>query len=256
MALRYAALASGSGGNAAVLRGGDSCLLVDCGLTIKETVRRLAALDLAPENLDALLVTHEHGDHLSGVAPLARRFGLPVYMTHGTAARARDLNIPSLHLYHACDHLRIGDLDLRPFTVPHDAAEPCQLVAGYAGRRLGLVTDLGHISSHVREVLADCDALVLECNHDAQMLRDGPYPPALQRRVGGDWGHLENRQAAALLAGLDTPRLQHLLLAHLSARNNRPQLALQAVHEAIAAEVCERVAVLDQHSPGEWIELA
>lgn len=256
MTLHYAALASGSGGNAAVVRGGDSCLLVDCGLTIKETVRRLAALDLAPEDLDALLVTHEHGDHLSGVAPLARRYGLPVYMTHGTAGRARDRNIPSLNLYHARDQLRFGDLHVQPFTVPHDAAEPCQLIASHGGRRFGLLTDLGHISDHVREVIADCDALVLECNHDAQMLRDGPYPPALQRRVGGDWGHLENRQAAGLLAGLDTPRLQHLLLAHLSARNNRPQLALQAVHEAVAAEVGERVAVLDQHSPSAWFELA
>jgi phosphoribosyl 1,2-cyclic phosphodiesterase len=252
----YAALGSGSSGNAAVIRGGDSCVLLDCGLTIKETVRRLELIGLAASDLSAVVVTHEHGDHLAGVAPLARRFKLPVYMSHGTARRARDLKVPALNLFHAHEQLVIGDLQLQPFTVPHDAAEPCQFVASHGRHQLGVLTDLGHITPHVCEMLRDCDALVLECNHDADMLRDGPYPPALQRRVGGNWGHLENRQAAELLAQLDTPRLQHLLLAHLSEQNNSPELALAAALEAVAAEVESRIGVLTQDAPSGWIELA
>ncbi|MFY0991286.1 MBL fold metallo-hydrolase [Halomonas sp. C05BenzN] len=227
--LRFGSLGSGSKGNATLVSDGETHLLVDCGFGLRETERRLAGFGLHPRQLDAVLVTHEHGDHVRGVGPLARRHGVPVYLTPGTWASGRLGVIPGHHWITPQARFAIKGVAIDPVTVPHDAREPVQFRFHAAGRSLGVLTDLGHPTDHVAEAFAGCDALVLECNHDVRMLAEGPYPPRLKRRVGGDWGHLANAQAAALLARLGLDRLQRIVCSHLSEHNNRPELVLEAL---------------------------
>ncbi|MCL7939751.1 MBL fold metallo-hydrolase [Halomonas sp. ATCH28] len=227
--LSFASLGSGSKGNATLVSDGETHLLVDCGFTLRETERRLAGLGLHPRQLDALLVTHEHGDHVRGVGPLARRHGMPVYLTPGTWLSGRLGELPRCHWITPQARFAVKGLTIDPVTVPHDAREPVQFRITAGERRLGLLTDLGHPSVHVVEAFAGCDGLVLECNHDPRMLAEGPYPASLKRRVGGDWGHLANGQAAWLLQRLGLDRLQHIVCSHLSEHNNRPELALAAL---------------------------
>ncbi len=227
--LRFASLGSGSKGNATLVSDGETCLLVDCGFGLREAERRLAHFDLHPRQLDGLLVTHEHGDHIRGVGPLARRHGIPVWLTPGTWASGRLGELPDRRWIMPQQRFAVKGLAIDPVTVPHDAREPVQFRVNGGGRSLGLLTDLGHPTDHVAEAFAGCDALVLECNHDVRMLAEGPYPPRLKRRVGGDWGHLANAQAAALLPHLGLDRLQRIVCSHLSEHNNRPELALEAL---------------------------
>lgn len=259
MSIRFASLGSGSKGNGTLITCGDTCLLVDCGFTIKETVKRLAQLGVTePGSLAGILVTHEHGDHLSGVAPLARRFNLPVWMSYGTRRVARDVkNLTQLQLFHAGERLRIGDAEVTPFTVPHDAAEPCQFTFQSPGaKRLVLLTDLGKNTPYVQRNLQGCDGILLECNYDTEMMRDGPYPPALQARITGDYGHLGNQQAAEILASMTYDRLQHIVLSHLSEQNNTPEKAQSAILEAVPERVHERVSVSSQQKgTAVWHEI-
>lgn len=227
--LSFASLGSGSKGNATLVSDGETRLLIDCGFTMREAERRLAALGLHPRQLDAILVTHEHGDHIGGVGPLARRHDIPVYLTPGTWRAGRLGRVPRHHWITPQARFAIKGLEIEPVTVPHDAREPVQFCLSGAGRRLGVLTDLGHPSAHVVEAFRGCDALILECNHDRRLLAEGPYPPRLKRRVGGDWGHLANVQAARLLQGLGLDRLQRIICSHLSEHNNRPELALEAL---------------------------
>lgn len=247
-------LGSGSRGNATLVEAGDTRVLIDCGFTLGETEQRLLRLGVEPQSLAAILVTHEHGDHLSGVGRLARKYRIPVWMTHGTYAVWNNCKVP--HCLQFSPHLRfdIGALTIEPYPVPHDAREPCQYVLHAGPRRLGILSDAGHVTPHMRAVLADCDALLLECNHDPQMLAEGPYPPALKARVGGALGHLANQQAAGLLRGCDRARLQHLVLTHLSEKNNTPQHALSAVDAVLGGAV---IAVCAHQDEGlAWREIA
>jgi phosphoribosyl 1,2-cyclic phosphodiesterase len=253
--MRFASLGSGSRGNAAVVEAGDTRLLVDCGFSLSELERRLAGLGLAAEALDAVLVTHEHGDHLRGVAALARRHRLEVWMTPGTCGGGGCGELPGLRLFNCHDGVfRVGGVAVQPFAVPHDAREPCQFVLCHGRSRLGMLTDAGTVTPHILERLDGCDALVLECNHDPDMLARGPYPPSLQRRVGGAFGHLSNPQAAALLADLDHARLRHLLVAHVSEKNNHPDKARGALLEAVPG-IEPRLQLADQDRPGPWMDL-
>lgn len=235
--MRYASLGSGSKGNGTLVAAADQLLLIDCGFTIRETCRRLERLQCSIEQVTAILVTHEHGDHIKGVAPLARKFNVPVYMTPGTY-HSRDLGkLPELRLIEGYQPLQFGDLRVTPVAVPHDAREPAQFVFEYEQWRLGILTDLGSITPHVEAYYADCDALVLEANHDPAMLACGPYPPSLKQRVGGLWGHLSNQQAAAFLQRVDRQRLRQLVVAHISQQNNsveQARLTLAASIEGIA----------------------
>ena len=249
--MEYACIGSGSSGNAAVIRHGNDAFLLDCGLTIKETVKRLAHIGLQPSDLSAIVVTHEHGDHLNGVAPFARRYDVPVWMTRGTWRRARDVRIPQLHFYCAEQPIIIDSFELHPFSVPHDSAEACQFVIQAGDQRLAILTDLGTITPHVIESTRPATAMVLECNHDEEMLRRGPYPPALQARVGGSLGHLSNRQAAGLLRKIDSDQLEFVLLAHLSDKNNTPDKAVEAV-AGVLSDGSSRVSVLSQSKCSEW----
>lgn len=255
--MRFACLGSGSEGNALLIESGSTRLLLDCGFGLRETHQRLARLGLSPEDLTAILVTHEHSDHASGVARLAAKFGLPVWLSHGTQAHLSQLGqLPEdFHLFDPQHPFAVGDLWVQPFPVPHDAREPTQFVFGNGARRLGVLTDTGCATPHIQAMLTGCDALVLECNHDAAMLASGPYPPALKRRVAGNFGHLDNEAAAALLASLDTRRLRHIVAAHLSRTNNRPELARDALARALGCEQ-EWIAVAHQETGLDWRQVA
>ena len=253
--MRFAALGSGSRGNAWLVAHAGTTLLVDCGFSLADVTRRLARLGLTPEQLDGVLLTHEHADHASGIGPLARRHRIPVWMTHGTRQALRDDAIPDLRLSDTETRFAVADLEVTPFAVPHDAREPSQFVLGDGARRLGLVTDLGSLTAHVERSLAGCDALVLEANHDREMLARGSYPPALKRRIAGRHGHLCNEDAATLLGRLDTARLQHLVAAHLSEANNDPQRVRALFADVLGCAPAE-IPVADQAAGLGWRDIA
>lgn len=249
--MRFASLGSGSRGNATLIESGATSLLVDCGFSCSEVEKRLARLERSPARLDAILVTHEHSDHIGGVERLARRHGLTVWMTAGTAAASRFRDRAALQCFSSHESFAIGDLQVQPFPVPHDAREPCQFVFDDGRRRVGLLTDSGSVTGHMVQSLARLDALILECNHDPDMLARGPYPPRLKSRVGGRFGHLSNGQAADLLARIDTTRLQYLIAAHLSENNNHPELVRNALSNGLNCKEKE-IDIANQASGFAW----
>jgi len=256
--LRFKSLGSGSAGNATLVQAGDGAhrvhLLVDCGLGQREADRRLGAAGLLAGDLDALFITHEHGDHIGCARQLALRERIPVWMSAGTWAALGQPDFDGL-LRIATDDVPIdlGPLQLRPFTVPHDAREPLQLVCTDGDARLGLVTDLGHVSSHVLQQLEGCRTLLLECNHDEALLAASSYPPFLKRRVGGAWGHLANSAAAELARALHAQApLRQVLAAHLSEQNNRPELAQAALAAALGCSEGD-IAVADAAAGSDWL---
>ncbi|WP_319244734.1 MBL fold metallo-hydrolase [uncultured Propionivibrio sp.] len=255
--MRFASLGSGSRGNALVVDSGRTRVLVDCGFSGRSMLERLGRLGLEAASIDALLVTHEHSDHVSGVVRFASRFGIPVVLTHGTFAALGELPAaaPVFRLVDSHAAFALGDLEILPYPVPHDAREPVQFVFSDGAARLGVLTDCGRITPHVVEVLGRCDALVLECNHDPELLSASSYPPMLKRRIAGNFGHLDNAQAAGLLAQVDQRRLQHVIAAHLSEENNRPELACQALAEALGC-AADWVAVASQEEGFGWRQLA
>ncbi|MEE4661591.1 MAG: MBL fold metallo-hydrolase [Halieaceae bacterium] len=251
--MRFASLGSGSRGNGTLVQAGGTLVLVDCGFSVKAVEQRMDELSVTPEQLDALLVTHEHSDHCAGVAALSRKYDIPVYLTRGTEASGRMKGCAQQVFFHSEAGFRVGDIDVLPIAVPHDAREPCQFVLQSQGLRLGILTDLGSITAAVVGHYRDCHGLLLEFNHDEEMLASGPYPPPLKRRVGGDWGHLNNRQAAALLAELQHEALRHLVIAHISEKNNqreRVEDALFPVYDAV-----ERVVWAAQDAGFGWLAL-
>lgn len=250
--IRFASLGSGSAGNALLVESGATCLMIDCGFGLRETVSRLQMRGLQPAGLAGILVTHEHGDHLGGVFRLARKYALPVWMTHGTWSASRESDVGlDLRIIDSHRSLTVGELEVQPFPVPHDAREPVQYLFADSRHRLGVLTDIGEITPHVRAMLTGCDALVLECNHDARMLAESTYPASLKRRIAGRYGHLENAVAAALLGQIDCSRLQHLVAAHLSERNNLPTLAVAALARVLGCEA-EWVGVATPKSGFDW----
>ncbi len=254
--MRFASLGSGSGGNALVVEAGASRVMVDCGFSVEETARRLARIGLAGGDLAGIVVTHEHGDHADGAIPFARRHGLRVWMTHGTLRATADGGGPDPVVTVIDSHasFAVGALEVAPFPVPHDAREPVQLVLGDGARRLGVLTDIGTSTRHVEAMLSGCDALVLECNHDERMLADGPYPGWLKARVGGPFGHLANAAAAQLLAALDRSRLRHVIAAHLSDKNNRPDLARAALAGVLGC-AADWIGIAEQANGFDWREV-
>lgn len=219
--MRFACLGSGSKGNATLVEEADTCLLIDCGFSAAELEKRLHHIGCEAKQLDAILITHEHTDHVRGAKALARRFGLDLWSSMGTAIAANLLDYPRLNVFDVHQGFCIGSLMIKPVIVPHDAKEACQFVfSNQQQQRLGLLTDLGSLTPYIMEQYRDCDALVLEANHDTDMLKLGPYPPSLKRRVAGAYGHLSNQQAGILLKQLNSKHLQHLVLAHISEQNN------------------------------------
>ena len=250
--MRFASWGSGSAGNAWVVEADSTRVLIDCGFGPRELVRRLHRLGIEPDSIAAIAVTHEHSDHVGGAPACARRFGWPVFLTRGTAASLNGQTTGfAATMIESQTLLSVGSLEIRPYTVPHDAREPVQFVVSDGQRKLGLLTDAGHATPHMIDALGGCDALVLECNHDANLLRAGRYPHFLKQRISSPWGHLENSAAAGLLAALDRSRLRQVVAAHLSEQNNRPDLAQAALATVLGCSP-DWIAVADQETGLDW----
>jgi phosphoribosyl 1,2-cyclic phosphodiesterase len=242
--LRFCSLGSGSSGNATLVeaRSGTtvSRVLVDCGFSLRELTARLARAGLTPDQLDAAFITHEHGDHVGCALILARRHGVDLWMSRGTWQAIGEPDLPGrIHFARDGEVIAVGDLLLSPYAVPHDAAEPLQVCFSDGASRLGVLTDAGSITPHLLAQLAGCQALLLECNHDTAMLAASRYPHSLKRRIAGRYGHLSNDSAAQILAACLHAGLRHVVAAHLSRENNRPELALAALATACGASTSE-----------------
>ena len=235
--LALCTLASGSRGNAIYLAAGRCALLIDAGLSGREIERRLQRQNLDPHDLNAILVTHEHADHIRGVGILARRYGLPVYMTAPTHQAAQDVigHLPACHYFQPGAAFSLADFHVHPFALSHDAADPVGFTFSRNGSRIGLATDLGVVTGLVEERLKGCDLLLVEANHDTAMLTDGPYPWHLKQRIRSRNGHLSNAETGALLRKLTHPNLRQIVLGHLSDANNSPQTARRTVGDALAS---------------------
>ena len=314
--VRFTVLASGSKGNSTVVSGGRTRILVDCGLSCRELFRRMRLAGEEPETLDAIVITHEHSDHVNGVAVTARKLGIPVYFTEGThrawmrwltprrqmtyaqwmeqcrkqtaerqaeaasvqeegepdepepavetgveagapaeasASTAKDPTwLPAVEYFEAGVPFEIGDIAVSPFTIPHDAADPVGFVFRTEGVRLALATDLGYISPNVKAQLKGADLLLLESNHDLEMLRDGPYPWAVKQRVLSRVGHLSNEAAAGYLEDGYDGQAAYVILAHLSESNNLPELARVTAERALslrASLLANRLLLAEQNEP-------
>lgn len=256
--IRFASLGSGSKGNATLIESGtgasDTRLLLDCGYSVVETERRLSRLERSAGDITAIMVTHEHADHISGVARLSRKYDIPVWLTVGTWNACRDIVFSDTHFINSHAAFSIGDIQLNPFPVPHDAREPCQFVFSDGACELGIVTDLGCYTPHIIKRLSRLKALLLECNYDHAMLLKGEYPVALKQRVASPRGHLDNRQSSELLKKIDTTQLNHLIGMHVSEKNNQPEFALDALCDGVG---CERsdVSLACQVAGFGWREI-
>lgn len=257
--LRFRSLGSGSTGNGTLIEASDGShttrLLVDCGFNLRKLDQRLARIDLKPEDLDAVFITHEHGDHIGCAHALSVRNGIDVWMSEGTwlATGAPDYQ-GRLRLARDGDAIALGTLELRPFTVPHDAREPLQLRCSDGDRQLGVLTDLGHASAHVMAYLQGLHALLLECNHDPEMLAASRYPPFLKHRVSGRYGHLSNAAAGEIARAVHHTGLRHVLAAHLSLQNNTPELARAALAEGLGAQASDMLTA-DAAEGSGWLQV-
>jgi phosphoribosyl 1,2-cyclic phosphodiesterase len=258
--MRFCSLGSGSEGNALVVEvvglNVSTRLMMDCGFGLAETEARLLRAGLVPDDLDGIVVTHEHSDHIGGVARFARKHAIPVWLTHGTAKVLRENSLPSALVHYVDPHesFAVGEVEVTPYYVPHDACEPVQYVFSDGAARLGVLTDTGALTSHIEATLSGCDGLVLECNHDLGMLMSGNYPASLKRRVAGKFGHLDNTTAAELLRRIDCAKLKHVVAAHLSKSNNLPALASAALAMALGCEA-DWIGIAGQEAGFAWRSL-
>jgi len=254
--LRFCSLGSGSTGNATLVEGSSGTtttrLLIDCGFSLKELENRLALRELALADIDALFITHEHADHVGCALALARRQPLRLCMSRGTWQAIASPDAAGIEFVRDGERVAVGDLELVPYTVPHDAREPLQLVCGDGAVRLGVLTDTGAPTPYLLRRLEGCEALVLECNHDPDLLAASSYPPALKARIAGAYGHLGNDAATRILAWLAHGGLRHVVAAHLSEMNNTKALAQAALGQALGASAAE-VVVADPVSGFGWL---
>lgn len=252
--MRFASLGSGSRGNATLIQQAKTTVLVDCGFSARETEKRLQLAGLTADDLSAILITHEHADHINGVRVLARRHQIPVYSTAGTATALHTDLRSLIHEFSSHETFAIRDLQIKPFPVPHDAREPSQFVFSDGTERLGLLTDAGFITPIMESALDGCDALMLEANHDEQMLQAGDYPESLKLRVGGRFGHLSNHQSAGLLNTINTAKLQHIVAMHISEKNNAPEKVTPLFAEALGCAE-NWIGVASQETGFDWREI-
>jgi phosphoribosyl 1,2-cyclic phosphodiesterase len=256
--MRFASLGSGSEGNGLIVHAGNTRLLLDCGFGLADTTRRLGRLDLTPEQLNGIVVTHEHDDHVGGVARFARKHDIAVYLTHGTLTATGVSRFEGVEVNIIDSHavLPVGDIQLHPFPVPHDAREPAQFVFSDGDKSLGVLTDTGVSTSHIESMLSGVDALVLECNHDLELLMNSAYPYSLKQRIAGRLGHLDNGTASSLLGALPKAknRMQHVIAAHLSKQNNTPALAQRALAVALNCDDAW-IGVATQEDGFDWREI-
>ena len=257
--LRFRSLGSGSTGNATLVEatsgGRTTRLMVDCGFGARQLDARLASAGLKVTDLDAIFITHEHGDHIGCVHTVSVRHRIPVWMSEGTwlATGARDFD-GQLQFARDGAHIDINDLRIEPFTVPHDAREPLQLTCSDGTRRLGILTDLGHATPYVMERLDNLQALLLESNHDSDLLMNSAYPAFLKQRVGGQYGHLSNAAAAAIASAVHHDGLRHVVAAHLSEQNNRPELVQLSLAAALGCSAGEVLTATAAHG-SPWLDI-
>lgn len=257
--MRFCVLGSGSKGNATYVEASGKALLIDNGFSGVEIERRLASIGARAEMLRGILLTHEHGDHIRGAAILARKYKIGLYANQGTIDRAAKIlgQVPALHEFSTGSSFQLADFLVHPFSVSHDTADPVGFVIQNGVCSLGYCTDTGMVSRLIHHRLAGCNGLVLECNHDPDMLKNGPYPIALQQRVGSRQGHLANEEAAGFIVDLLHEGLQHVVLAHISETNNDPELAYETVLSALSGHpVVPEVSLAWQHKAGEFVRLA
>lgn len=253
--MRFAILGSGSAGNATLVQHNDSVVLIDCGLSARQVEKRSAAIGFDIAAIDALLITHEHDDHVAGAATLAKRAGASVFASAGTQIAARDRlsGISQIETLSPGQALSIGELSIAPIIVPHDAREPCQFVLEGGGRKLGVLTDVGQVTPHLEHHYSALDGLILEFNHDPDLLATSAYPASLKQRIGGDYGHLSNRQAEGLLRSLDLSALQFFVAAHLSEKTNSPERVADCLARVLPSHVGSHIA--EQSAASPWWEL-
>ena len=251
--MRFTSLGSGSRGNVTVISHRQTTLLVDCGFSARETEKRLLRAGIEAETLSAILVTHEHADHIKGVRVLARKYKLPIYTTAGTTNYLATDVTDFVVQINSHDVFTIDDIEVQAFPVPHDAREPCQFVFSDGEHHLALLTDVGMSTPLIEQLLSGCDALLLEANHDVDMLNNSNYPEHLKNRVGGRLGHLNNLQSSSLLEKIDSSRLQHIVAMHLSENNNSPKLVAALFAQALN---CEQswIGIAKQQVGFDWRE--
>jgi len=251
--MRIASLGSGSKGNATLIQHRQTTLLVDNGFSMRRFHERLQRFDIDPGVIDAVLLTHEHGDHSGGVERLCGSYGIPLWTAVGTARAVLSPGFEYNRLV-AGQKVVIGDIDVLPVTVPHDANEPLQFIFQQtdSGKRLGILTDTGHITRHIEDAFSRLDALLLEFNYDAEMLANGPYPDYLKQRVGGNHGHLSNEQSLELLRRIDTSCLNHLIAAHISEKNNTADIVDRLIRQL---EDVPAPILASQDSGFDWISI-
>jgi phosphoribosyl 1,2-cyclic phosphodiesterase len=253
--MRICLLASGSKGNSILVESGQTRLLIDAGLSARELRKRLDSIGVDAESLTALLITHEHGDHVRGLGPLVRQLDLPVYLQSELAGKLPDVGKPAcVREFVDGEEFAINDLTIRPFAITHDCLAPVGFSLTGEHGKVGVATDLGVVTRLVTQCLRDCRALVLETNHDEELLRDGPYPWKLKQRVRSNHGHLSNTAGGSLLEDVLWSGLESVFLSHLSETNNRPELAVEAVSAVLGKQnICAPQVLLGkQNLPVLW----
>lgn len=257
MSMKFSVLGSGSKGNSVYIEAGKTSILIDAGFSGKEIRRRLQCIDRSIEDIDAICVTHEHNDHISGVGVISRQCKIPVHTNHGTFS-AGEKRMGRLHEFQEFvtgDEIVIGDLWVRSFRISHDTADPVGFVVGDSDRAIGYCTDTGKVSHLMAQRLKGCNSLILEFNHNLELLKNGPYPLPLQQRVRSSTGHLSNDDAADFLNLLINKDLEQVLLAHLSEINNRPELAFQAITERVVTPGETQFMVAAQGEPSPLLDV-
>lgn len=269
--MRVASVGSGSKGNALLVEYENTTLLIDCGFSFSKLKLGVERLNKRIEDIDAVFVTHEHGDHIRGLQSFAKKSAVPIYMSYGTAEASNNTDLPYLKILSDSETVELGSLSVLPVTVPHDSREPFQFVIRQRAKNksdakengssiknpvpasLGVLTDLGSIPAYVQNIYAQCDALVIEANHDEQLLQNGSYPYSLKKRVGGDWGHLSNRQTAEFLANVDQDKLQWMVVAHISEQNNCPDRLSQTMSGQVRDT--SKIYYAQQDEGFDWLEV-
>lgn len=251
--IQFCSLGSGSKGNGTLLAFGQSLIMIDCGFSIKETVRRLDLKGINPKQISAILVTHEHSDHVAGVAGFANKYSIPVWLNKGTNLHKKCTSIKSKELFNSHESFQLGDFRVTPVAVPHDSREATQFVFSVADQSVGLLTDVGHITDHIIDAYSKCNALLLEFNYELAMLMDGPYPFALKQRVSGGLGHLSNQQAIDMLSQMDLSKLSKVVAMHISEENNSREIVEKKLKTVIATNsTCYYLA--NQTDGVEWLD--
>lgn len=254
--MRFASLGSGSKGNSTIIQSTTTCIMIDCGFSIKECIRRLQRLDKTPDDIDAILVTHEHSDHWKGVLPLATRYSIDVFITAG-CLRATGFDSKAYSGVNVIDShktFKLGDIKVKPIPVPHDANEPVQFILEDNENRFGILTDVGSITPYIIEQYSGCNGLLIEANHDQALLESGSYPRFLKDRVSGQWGHLNNQQTAALINEIDQSCIQQLVIGHISLNNNNKQLAKSSIENVFKGSA--NIIYADQEEGFDWLQLS